>query len=301
MEFGRLPVKELDKTDFSLPPEPAANKLVLKNPVKHPKVYLGSTSWGRKEWVGKIYPKSTKDAGFLEQYVKCYNCVELNATHYQVYGPETIGKWAAKAAGRDFKFCPKVPKVISHDSLFTNADQLTTAFLEGIRAFGEHLGPIFLQVSEKYHPKQRDNLFKYLHTLPADLQFFLEVRHPDWFADAGLRKELFDILRSLKMGAVITDTAGRRDVAHMELTVPKAFIRYVGNSLHPTDYTRTDVWVERIKYWLEHGLDELYFFMHMHDEATVPELSIHLVDKLNAACGLSLPKPPQFMQRSLFD
>ncbi|HEY4150831.1 MAG TPA: DUF72 domain-containing protein, partial [Chitinophagaceae bacterium] len=282
MEFGRIPGKELEKTDFSLPPEPAANGLVLKSPVAHPKVYLGCTSWGRKEWIGKMYPKGTKDVHFLEHYVKYYNSVELNATHYQVYGPEAIGKWAAKAAGRDFKFCPKVPKVISHDSLFNNADELTTAFLEGIRAFGEHLGPIFLQVSEKYHPKQRDNLFKYLHRLPADLQFFLEARHPDWFADAGLRKELFDTLRSLKIGAVITDTAGRRDVAHMELTIPKAFIRYVGNSLHPTDYTRTDAWVERIRYWLEHGLGELYFFMHMHDEATVPELSVHLVDRLNA-------------------
>jgi len=167
-------------------------------------------------------------------------------------------------------------------------------------AFGEHLGPIFLQVSEKYHPKQRDNLFKYLQSLPRDVQFFLEVRHPDWFSDKTLQKELFDTLRSLKMGAVITDTAGRRDTCHMELTIPKAFIRFVGNSLHPTDYTRTDAWIERMKYWLDHGLHELYFFMHMHDEAFSPELTVYMVDKMNAACGLSLPTP-QFVQGSLFD
>ena len=35
----------------------------------------------------------------------------------------------------------------------------------------------------------------------------------------------------MNMGIVITDTAGRRDCAHMNLTIPKAFIRYVGNSL----------------------------------------------------------------------
>jgi len=300
MEFGRVPEKELDNIDFSLPPEPAANKLLLKMPVKHPGVYLGCTNWGQKEWVGKIYPKGTKDASFLEHYVKHYNSVELNATHYQVYGPEAIGKWAAKAAGRDFKFCPKVPQLISHHSGFNNIDQLTTAFLEGILAFGEHLGPVFLQVSEAYHPKQRDKLFGYLRSLPTDLQFFLEVRHPDWFADAATRKELFDTLRSLKIGAVITDTAGRRDVAHMELTVPKAFIRFVGNSLHPSDYTRADVWVERIKYWLDHDLQELYFFMHMREEAFAPGLTVYLADKLNAACGLQLTKP-RFVQQSLFD
>jgi len=108
---------------------------------------------------------------------------------------------------------------------------------------------------------------------------------------------------------VITDTAGRRDCAHMNLTIPKAFIRYVGNSLHPTDYTRTDVWIDRMKYWLDKGLEELYFFMHMHDEATSPELTVYLVDKMNVACGLNLikpkfienPEPKVIKQKSLFD
>ena len=77
----------------------------------------------------------------------------------------------------------------------------------------------------------------------------------------------------------------------MYLTVPKTFIRYVGNSLHKTDYTRIDAWVKRMKYWMAHGMKELYFFMHMHDEATSPELTVYLVDKLNAACGLHLEKP----------
>jgi len=299
MEFGRLPEKELDTIDFSLPPEPAANKLVLKNVFEHPKVYLGCPRWAIKEWVGKIYPKGTKDAHFLEHYLKHFNSTELNATHYQVFGPEAIGKWAAKAKGRDFMFCPKVPQIISHHSGFTNVEGLTASFLEGIRAFGENLGPVFLQVSENYHPKQRDSLYKYLQTLPADVQFFLEVRHPDWFSDKGLRNELFDTLRSLKIGAVVTDTASRRDVCHMELPIPKTFIRFVSNSLHPTDYTRIDDWIARMKYWLEHGLQELYFFIHMHNEAFSPELTVYLVDKMNAACGLSLTKP-QLIQGSLF-
>ena len=87
---------------------------------------------------------------------------------------------------------------------------------------------------------------------------------------------------------MITDTAGRRDCVHMYLTVPKAFIRFVGNSLDNSDYTRIDDWVKRINYWLDNGLEELYFFMHMHDETYSPELSSYLIDKLNTVCGLSL-------------
>lgn len=78
----------------------------------------------------------------------------------------------------------------------------------------------------------------------------------------------------------------------------------VGNSLHKSDYTRCDAWVERVKYWLDHGMEELYFFMHMHDEATSPELTVYLVDKLNKECGLNLIKPKYIMppssQNSLF-
>jgi hypothetical protein len=106
-----------------------------------------------------------------------------------------------------------------------------------------------------------------------------------------VRKELFNTLYLQKTGAVITDTAGRRDCAHMYLTVPKAFVRFVANSLHPSDYVRLDAWVERIINWIEQGLQELYFFVHMEDELYSPELIIYLTDKLNAACGLQLLQP----------
>ena len=77
----------------------------------------------------------------------------------------------------------------------------------------------------------------------------------------------------------------------MNLTVPKAFIRFVGSGQNSTDYTRLDNWVERIKYWLDKGLEELYFFIHLHEQAFIPEMSIYFIDKLNAGCGLNLRKP----------
>ena len=294
MEFGRVPGNELNQVDFSLPAEPAGNAAILKAGKKakvKPQVYFGCAKWGRKEWVGKIYPKGTKDAQFLDHYVHHYNSIELNATHYKINTPAEIKKWADKAKGLHFKFCPKVPQLISHYSQFKNTDQLTTSFLEGVLAFGEHLGPIFLQVSDKYAPTRRDILFDYIKTLPTDVQFFLEVRHPDWFSDKTVMKELLQTLKETNVGFVITDTAGRRDCAHMHLTIPKTFIRYVGNSLHPTDYTRTDAWMERMQYWLNSGIEEIYFFMHMHDEATSPELTVYMVDKMNKDYGMNLIKP----------
>jgi uncharacterized protein YecE (DUF72 family) len=291
MDFGRVPENELETLDFSLPKESQWNKQILKGkPAKSPKIYLGCAKWGRKEWIGKIYPKGTKDAQFLDEYVKHYNSIELNATHYKLYNSAAIKKWADKAKEADFLFCPKVYQGISHFGSFNDKQFLTDTFLEGITAFENHLGPVFLQVSDKFGPKRKEELFQYMASLPKDVSFFLEVRHPHWFQSPNF-DELLIALRKEKLGFVITDTAGRRDCCHMQLTQTKAFIRYVGNSLHPTDYTRIDAWVKRIKYWLENGLTELYFFMHMHDEALSPELTVYLVDKLNAACDLHLKKP----------
>lgn len=292
MEFGRVPEEQLNSIDFSLPAEPAYNTTVLSGkPFKNSKIYLGCAKWGREEWVGKIYPPKTKEKDFLQHYVNHYNSIELNATHYKVYGEAGIKKWAEKAGGKDFKFCPKLYQGITHRGSLKGKQFITNEFFRGIVNFEKHLGPVFMQVSDTFSPKRKEELFDFLKTLPTGLQFFLEVRHPDWFKKDAVREELFSTLTTLNMGAVITDTAGRRDCAHMHLTVPKAFIRYVGNSLHASDYTRCDAWIDRIKFWLDKGLEELYFFMHMHDEATSPELTVYLVDKMNAALGLGLIKP----------
>ncbi len=291
MDFGRVESEELEKVDFSLPKEPLFNSAILsgkKN--ENAKVYVGCAKWGRQEWVGKIYPEKTKEKDFLQHYVEHYNSIELNATHYKVYGANGIAKWKEKANGKDFLFCPKMYKGITHFGKLNGKDFILNEFLRGIIAFEEHLGPMFIQVSDAYSTKRKDELFQFLKLLPTDMQFFLEVRHPDWFKEP-ISKELFETLHALNIGAVITDTAGRRDCAHMHLTIPKTFIRYVGNSLHHTDYTRIDAWIERMKYWLNKGMNDIYFFMHMHNEATSPELTVYLVDKMNTECGLNLIKP----------
>jgi uncharacterized protein YecE (DUF72 family) len=299
MEFGRIPVTELDHIDFALPPDAALNAAVLQPGMHVPKIYLGCTQWGRKEWIGKIYPKGMKDTAALDHYVRHFNTVELNATHYQIFGAAVIARWAAKAKGRDFHFCPKVPQSISHYSGFKHTDELTTTFLEGILAFEHHLGPVFMQLSEKYSPDTYDALMKYLRSLPTDLRFFVEVRHPAWFADTTIRDRYFNDLQRLHIGAVITDTAGRRDATHMTLTTPTAFVRYVGNSLHDTDRRRMYDWAVRIKAWIAQGLQELYFFIHTPEEVYAPEMAIAMAAYIEEVCGIRVPRP-QLQQTSLF-
>jgi uncharacterized protein YecE (DUF72 family) len=299
MEFGRVSDEQLPLVDFTLPPDPQLTIDTLKAAgVKKPlEVHVGCAKWGRKEWVGQIYPEKTKEANFLDEYVKHFDCIELNATFYNVYPASTIEKWKAKAEQNPgFRFCPKFSQSISHIKRLKNAHEVTTAFYEGIMAFGDQLGPLFLQLSDNYTPKSMPELRAYLEELPRDVPVFVEVRHKDWYAIPSVRDELFAMLKQLNIGAVITDATGRRDCVHMELPTPHAFIRYVGNGLHPTDYARVDEWVQRIKQWQEQGLQSVWFFMHQHDEQYSPKLADYVTEQLNKELGLNLMRP-MFIQK----
>lgn len=292
MEFGRVPTSQLDQLDWRLPAEPAANGMVLGGtPAGSPRIYLGCSRWGHPGWVGRLYPPGTREKDFLARYVQHFGAVELNATHYKVYGASVVAGWAEKAAGRPFRFCPKMFKGVTHLGSLRGKETLTAEFLAGIGAFGEHLGPIFLQLSDQFSPSRYAELAAYLDQLPAGWPFFLELRHPGWFTKEGPGERLFEQLRARQIGAVLTDTAGRRDCLHMQLTVPRAFIRYVGYGMHPTDLVRTGAWVTQIASWIRQGMEEVYFFLHLGEDDRAPELAVRLADQLQAATGLAVQKP----------
>jgi len=300
MEFGKVDRETLETIDFTLPADGAFTKAYLTGTrVPDPGIYVGGAKWGRKEWVGLIYPDKTRDTDFLEHYTRHFNGIELNATYYQIYSEAMLRKWGEKAGDRAFKFCPKISKFISHSSDLGShkAQLLTDQFLKGIMGFGTKLGPVFLQLSENYSPRKKDQLLDYLKKLPTDLRFFLEVRHPEWFGDPETRNWLFMHLRELSIGAVVTDTAGRRDCLHMEIVTPEIFIRFVGNGLHPTDYQRVDAWAERINQWLDKGLKEVHFYTHQPNELYTPEMTAYVVEQFNKTCGLSL-RPPTFVEKT---
>jgi uncharacterized protein YecE (DUF72 family) len=293
MDFGKA--ENLDNIDFTLPDDHESTDRLfasLKKKKKDTKVYVGCAKWGRPEWVGKIYPPKTKEKDFRSYYLKQYNSLELNPTHYRTPSALQVKSWKEGAA-EDFKFCPKFPQVISHMKRLKDCQRETDEFYKAIKNFENNLGTSFLQLPPNFPPKNFPELEKYVTSLPDDFDVSVEFRHPAWFSDVKAFDETFSMLKEKKIGSVITDTAGRRDVVHTRLTTPTAFIRYVGNNLHPSDFKRCDDWVTRLKKWMDSGIETIYFMMHMHDEKDSPELTDYVIKKLNKECGLKL-KPPHF-------
>lgn len=295
MEFGKLP--NIAQINFELPPDPPINAAILTqpfslsqplNPSNPQTLYIGATGWSVKEWVGKIYPKGTKTPDYLRHYTRQFNTIELNTTHYRIPDSFTVQHWYDEAAA-DFRFCPKVLQSISHAGDLGTAGDLIQRFCEAMAGLGNKLGPCFIQLPPYFGVDKIGVLEAFLKQFSLPLA--VEVRHESWFSTTVNTAKLFELLERYGAATVITDVAGRRDVLHMGLTSENVLVRFVGNNLDPTDFSRLDDWATRLSDWFSRGLKACYFFTHEPDNLLAPDLAAAFYEKTKHIAGVSTRGP----------
>ncbi|MCG8319650.1 MAG: DUF72 domain-containing protein [Cytophagales bacterium] len=294
MKFGR--VDNPQNIDFSFPPDhPDSKKVLTKGDDKNPfEVYVGCAKWNRQD-LKNFYPRGTKDE--LTYYSSQFNCIELNATFYNLPTRVQVEKWKNKTPG-GFRFFPKITNTISHFKRLLDTQMLVEEYCDAVSAFEEKLGMAFLQMHDNFKPKDFARLERFLIDFPAEIPLAVEVRNETWFNNPVEAERFYQLLEHHKKANIIVDTAGRRDMLHMRLTTPSAFIRYVGAN-HESDYSRLDAWLTRIKTWRDEGLNQLYFFVHQNLEKESPLLSAYFIRKLNTEFGLDLKIPTTLENRQL--
>ncbi|HRH67928.1 MAG: DUF72 domain-containing protein [Flavobacteriales bacterium] len=287
MKFGA--VASIKGLDLSLPRDhPDTARALESSKRKGPaQVHVGCAQWNKQD-LKNFYPKGTKDE--LAYYATQFNAIELNATFYRQFPPEQFATWAKKVPA-GFRFFPKVVQDISHLAYLKNVDTLVDDYVYAIRHLGSALGAAFLQMHENFSPADGARIEPFLRYWPKNLQLALEFRHPDWYNNEGVAEQLYDVLEKYRVMNIITDTAGRRDLLHMRLTTPSAFIRYVGANDPESDRARLDEWVSRLRRWVEMGIEEIHFFVHQNHELESPLLAAEFIRKLNNALGTKLHVP----------
>jgi uncharacterized protein YecE (DUF72 family) len=293
MKFGRLEASTLPQISWELPTDPPATQALLNRlppRTQAPSVYIGCSVWTDRSFVGKVYPQRTPAKDFLKIYCQQFNTVELNTTFYSIPSVEKVKKWK-EAATPGFQFCPKISQSVSHSNNIDKQRHLLDIFLEAVLHFEQALGMTFMQLPPYFQPSNMEALQKLLAQIPRGFLLAVELRHPAWFSDAVAQHELFSFLQETGIVAVITDVAGRRDVLHQTLTTHRAFIRFTGNNLHATDYTRIDAWVKRLRLWLEKGLSSIYFLLHEPEKALCADLAVYMIRQLNKLAKLQLSPP----------
>lgn len=272
MEFGKL--ENIENVDWTLPDDSARSLSFLARHKSDTSAeyILGTPAWAHKEWVGLIYPPKTKPADYLYHYSRVYGCIELNTSHYRIPTPDQTLKWREQVPA-SFRFCSKVFQNISHRRHGLSDRELLSQWYQHLEALQGNRGPCFLQLSPHFDYAHKAVLFQFLQQWPAEFELALEFRHPSWLQGRQILPALTEYLQSRRIGLVITDVAGRRDILHTSISAPFTMIRFIGNNLHPSDTVRMNDWATRLKTWSDTGLKQVYFFVHEPDDIRAPEMT----------------------------
>jgi uncharacterized protein YecE (DUF72 family) len=287
MKFGQS--ENPENINFLLPSDDPRTAEILKqnDPGQPMNVYVGCAKWNKTD-LKNFYPKGVKDE--LAYYSTQFNSIELNATFYRVPSPDQVINWKDKTP-EGFKFFPKINQTISHFRRLSDVQALVEEYCDNISNFEEKLGMAFLQLHDNFGYKNYDKLVNFIENFPKAIPLAVELRNTDWFNKTAVSNEVYQLFEKHQIANIIVDTAGRRDLLHMRLTTPKAFIRYVGSNDPQSDRERLDDWIDRLKVWVGLGLRDIYFFVHQNIEMESPFLSAYFIEKLNNEFGLDLQIP----------
>lgn len=224
------------------------------------RLYVGTSGFAYKEWIGPFYPPGTKGAAMLGYYAGQFNSVEVNYTFRRAPTPAMIGNWSAATAD-GFVFALKANQGITHFARLKETGERLATFLETVAPLGPRLGPVLFQCPPnlKYDADVLDGFLADLAALPGSHRFAMEFRHPSFDSDEARSK-----LASAGVALCVADTEEK----------PAKFLRTGGFAyvrLRGMGYAEKALedWGASFRTALEDGVD-VYCYLKHEDSATGP-------------------------------
>ena len=197
--------------------------------------YLGTMGFSYKDWIGNFYPHEIVSTKYLEYYSQVFNSVEVDSTFYGIPKAKTVTAWSSSVP-EGFKFCVKVPRIITHDLGPVDGKDLLKEFLRVMMGFQEKLGVILLQFPPSFRSSQLSTLSQFLSYLPLDFHYAIEIRHRSWYTDP---RPLLQLLVDHRVAWAATDYPNLP--AQLIPTSPFVYIRWIGKYGSFASYTEEKV------------------------------------------------------------
>jgi uncharacterized protein YecE (DUF72 family) len=239
--------------------------------MKPGKLFIGTSGWSYKDWVGPFYPEGTKAADYLSIYTKKYNTVEVDSTFYGIPRETTVQKWA-KVSANNFVFSPKVPQEITHELRLEKCDHIWERYLNTMRILGPKLGPIVLQFDYKFKYKEHFEVLEhFLHQHAQEARLCVEIRNRDWHQES-----FYEMLAKFNTALILNDLYYMPRI--VKLTANFTYIRLLGNRKQiPDDFSHArvnrdkdlDWWAKWINRILEREL-EVYVYSNNRYQGHAP-------------------------------
>jgi uncharacterized protein YecE (DUF72 family) len=222
--------------------------------VKRGKLYLGTSGWNYKHWIGPFYPATIKQSGELAYYAMQFRTVELNNSFYKLPKRELFERWK-KETPKGFLFSVKASRYITHMKKLRDPKQSIDLIIHNAQGLGTKLGPILFQLPPRWNLNlERFALF--LKSLPKGLRYTFEFRNETWNVPG-----VFELLKKFNCAYCIYELNGH--LTPLKVTADFVYVRLHGpGGKYEGIYKKRTLkkWVDLLDKWRKTGKDVFLYF-----------------------------------------
>jgi len=218
------------------------------------RLFIGTSGWHYKHWLGNFYPVGTRSEAFLQYYLRFFQSVEINYSFYRLPSVAALSQWKA-VVPPDFPFAVKASRSITHMKKLREPQQSFTLLMERIGALGEKLGPLLFQLPPAWHFDEH-RFHAFLAALPTTYRYAFEFRDPSWYNERA-----YELLHQYRCAFCIYDL--EHHLSPLEVTSDLVYVRLHGpaakyNSSYSDDALAQ--WASRCQHWVTQGKAVYVYF-----------------------------------------
>ena len=261
-------------------------------------LHVGCAMWSYAAWDGRFLPPSRAPRDRLRAYASWCNAVEGNTTFYATPARDTVASWAAQTDA-SFRFVLKLPKTVTHERRLGDVGDPMRAFLAAIEPLGTRAYALWVQLPPSFGPSGLDVLTGFLHRLPREYRYCVEVRHPAFFADQLEQQKLEHALNEAGAEWVDLDTTilfanppssdAERHAQRQKPRLPRRsaaltghpVVRYIGCDDNERTAEGWQPWAGTVAGWLREGRSPTVF-IHTPDNVDALGLARRFHDDVRA-------------------
>jgi uncharacterized protein YecE (DUF72 family) len=228
------------------------------------KLWVGTSGYSYKAWLGAFYPERLAAKEMLRFYASRLPAVEINNTFYRLPKETVLQSWAVQVPA-EFRFVLKAPQKITHAKRLKDVSSEAEYLFRVGKALGSTAGALLFQLPPHLR-KDIERLKNFLMLVPHDSAVAFEFRHPSWLDD-----EVFACLREHNCSLCMSDT-DETPISNMIATGTWGYVR-----LRRSVYDSADLlsWKQRV---LSQNWDHAYIFFKHEDEGIGPKLAAEFLE-----------------------
>jgi uncharacterized protein YecE (DUF72 family) len=217
-------------------------------------VWIGTSGWVYKHWMGIFYPAKMAGSEQLSFYTERFETVEVNYSFYRLPERSVFETWREQSP-EGFLFAVKGSRYLTHMKKLKDPEEPLQRLMERATGLGDKLGPILFQFPHTWKANV-DRLRAFFDALEAckGQRFAFEFRDASW-----LTSEVYGMLE--RAGAALCLPVHPTMPLDPRLTTAWTYIRF-HTGQYGMGFTDAELqpWAERLRQYRGDGVESYVYF-----------------------------------------